>query len=846
VENAIRLISNTFSARSKPGSPKKSRGAKAAKPPRRIENNSKQVKYMNFPKNPQRETQLDIALRLAARGYFVFPVAAGTHHDPWGRLVEMKKPFPFFLWRERSSNDPEKIREMWREYPEGIVAIDCGKSGILVVDGDRHKAEIDGVANWRSLFDVFGGAEFQPPIVQTASKGEHWYFGQPADRAPLRNSVGENGIDTRGDRGYVVAVGAITEAGEYQMEAGELPHVSALPVVPDWLREWFKPHELKPAKPALGDDQKALELLRLDSALPFIPSENRDTWRNVGMAIKWSCGDDGFGLWDRWSRGTTAGNFAESRQEYQWNSFASYGDERRDGRGVVDLGTVFKLAREGGWKEHEDAALKEAKARNIMAGVRLLEVEPGRPFGDGSEAANRIERLTDLGNARRLVRLHGRDIRYVHQRGLWLLWDGLRWRFDADGGLVRRAKAAVEAMHAEAFAIKDDDERNAFRAYAFRCEASAKIAAMIELAKTEEEVSLSPDKLDANPWLLGVENGVLDLKTGAFTASERDHYITKCAGTAYDPGADCPQWLKFLDRITGGDAELLAYLARAVGYTLTGATGEEVLFILYGIGANGKSTFRETVFALLGDYAVAQDASLLITPKNAGGATPELVRLQGARLVTVNETQGGDRLNESRVKFITGTDKITARPLYCAPYDFTPSHKAWLTTNHIPIVTGTDEGIWRRLHLIPFSETIPPKERVPDFRQTRLTPELPGILNWALAGLADYRTRGLQPPQRVLMATSDYREDMDVIGQWEKECAVRHPHAFTPTSTLHLSYAAWARANAGFEMSVKSFGRDLARRPGLGSDTRNNVRCIKGIKLKSDAVLNVGLAKPLQ
>ena len=478
--------------------------------------------------------------------------------------------------------------------------------------------------------------------------------------------------------------------------------------------------------------------------------------------------------------------------------------------------------------------------------MRLPEAEPGRPFGDGSEAANRIERLTDLGNAWRLVRRHGRDIRYVHQRGVWLLWDGLRWRFDADGGLVRLAKATVEAMHLEALAIKDDKERAAFRAHAFRCEASGKIAAMIELAKTEEEVSLSPDKLDANPWLLGVKNGVLDLKTGAFIASERGHYITKCAGTAYDPGAECPQWLKFLDRITGSDAELLAYLARAVGYTLTGATGEEVLFILYGIGANGKSTFRETVFTLLGAYAVAQDVSLLITPKNAGGATPELVRLQGARLVTVNETQGGDRLNESRVKFITGTDTITARPLYCDSYDFTPSHKTWLTTNHIPIVTGTDEGIWRRLHLIPFNETIPPKERVPDFRQTRLTPELPGILNWALAGLADYRKHGLQPPQSVLMATSDYREDMDVIGQWEKACALRHPHAITPVASLHESYAAWARANAGFEMSVKSFGRDLARRPGLVSEKRNHVRCIKGLKLGSGAPLNVDAAPRLQ
>ena len=345
---------------------------------------------MNFPNNPQRKTQLELALRLTSRGYFVFPVCPKTYHDMnAGRLVKAKEPFPGFKWRERSSNDPARVRQMWLEHPDGAVAIDCAKSGLFVVDGDRHKAEIDGVANWRQLFELLGGTTFPPFIVQTPSNGEHWYFRQPAGREPLRNSEGliADGVDTRGIGGLVLAGGAMTEAGVYRMATGELPPVSALPEVPDWLCEWLKPHERKPAKPALTMTRKSTELLRLKSALPFVPSETRDTWLKVGMAIKWACGDDGFGVWDEWSQRTTAENYVESSQESQWDLFASYGDERRDGCGVVDLGTVFKLARADGWKEHEDAALKEAKARQLAAGVRLPGIQPGRPFDDGS--ANR-------------------------------------------------------------------------------------------------------------------------------------------------------------------------------------------------------------------------------------------------------------------------------------------------------------------------------------------------------------------------------------------------------------------------------------------------------------------------
>jgi putative DNA primase/helicase len=347
---------------------------------------------------------------------------------------------------------------------------------------------------------------------------------------------------------------------------------------------------------------------------------------------------------------------------------------------------------------------------------------------------------------------------------------------------------------------------------------------------------LPVSKLDADPYLLGVKNGVVDLRTGEFREARREDYVTKRAGTAFDPRARCPQWNAFLRTILGADdlvkdGEMIAYLQRAVGYLLTGLTVEEVLFVLWGTGANGKSTFRETLFALLGDYAIGADASLLITPKQGGGASPDLARLHGRRLVAVNETQQNDHLNEARVKFITSHDIITARNLYEAPFDFTPTHKTVLTTNHKPIVRGADEGTWRRIHLLPFTKMIPVEERDLHFRERKLLPELPGILNWALEGLRAYLREGLKPPEAVRAATKEYREDMDIIGQWIEECCVREPAARATAAMLHHSYKYWAESEAGFSISANKFGRELRDR-GFEPTRDMRAKSFRGLRLR--------------
>jgi putative DNA primase/helicase len=260
---------------------------------------------------------------------------------------------------------------------------------------------------------------------------------------------------------------------------------------------------------------------------------------------------------------------------------------------------------------------------------------------------------------------------------------------------------------------------------------------------------------------------------------------------------------------------------------------EEVAFFLWGTGNNGKSTFRETLHALLGDYALAADASLLIEQRTRGGATEEIARLAGRRFVAVNETNENDRLNEARVKFITSKDTMTGRYLYGHLIDFFPMHKTFITTNHKPIVRGTDEGIWRRLHLIPFTVTIPDNVVEKDFRERRLMPELAGILNWAIEGVAAYLKEGLNPPPIVRAATDDYRQDMDVVGQWLEERCVRDPNSSTPTSNAYADYTIWAVSEIGWALTHLRWRRNLSDRGFEAAKGTHGQRVIKGLGLKN-------------
>ena len=457
------------------------------------------------------------------------------------------------------------------------------------------------------------------------------------------------------------------------------------------------------------------------------------------------------------------------------------------------------------------------------------------PSSTGTRSAE-TDFHTDLGNARRLVIRHGENIRYIPEWNKWIVWNNFRWEIDEDGAIMRLAKETVEAMYSEALTLANEQNRTALLRRAIRGQAEARLKAMVSLAESEAAVVLPANKLDADPWLLGLQNGVVELKTGKFRPTRREDLITKRANVTFDEKAQCPNWLKFLDTVTGSDASFKSYIQRVIGYTLTGSVSEEVLFVLYGTGCNGKSTFRETVHSILGDYALAADAGLLIERKTPGGATPELARLKGRRLVSINETSENDHLNEARVKFITSQDKITARNLYQGFFDFDPSHKTFLTTNHKPIIRGTDIGIWRRINLLPFTIAIPLEKVETDFRERRLEHEQAGIFNWALAGLAAYREQGLNPPKAVLASTKEYRQDMDVVGQWIDERCERDPHSTVPTSYAYTNYSQWALDEVGWELKKLTFRRHLSDRGFPAEKGTHGQRMIRGLRMKTTAV----------
>ena len=417
---------------------------------------------------------------------------------------------------------------------------------------------------------------------------------------------------------------------------------------------------------------------------------------------------------------------------------------------------------------------------------------------------------TDLGNARRMVRLHGADLRYCGAWKRWLIWGGTRWSVDDTGAVERRAKDTVSQMYLDASSMGDGQERTALVKWALHSESRTRLVAMIDLAKSEPGVAISPDQLDHDPMLLNVKNGTLDLRTGSLRQHRREDLITKLAPVTYDVHATPVTWDRFLEQIMSGNDGLIRFLQKAVGYALTGDTSEQVMFILYGEGANGKSTFLNTLFGIFGDYALQTPIQTLVAKR--GFSIPnDLARLEGARLVAAAEAEDGQLLAESLVKQLTGQDRIPARYLYGEWFEFTPAFKIFLATNDKPEIRGTNHAIWRRIRLIPFEVTIP-ESRQDKHLAGKLQDELPGVLNWAIDGCLAWQKEGLGVPPEVKAATEGYRNEMDQVGRFLGECCVQQPAVDVRASELYQAYQAWCEASGEEPLSGTAFGRELGRR----------------------------------
>lgn len=441
--------------------------------------------------------------------------------------------------------------------------------------------------------------------------------------------------------------------------------------------------------------------------------------------------------------------------------------------------------------------------------------------------------LTDLGNANRLVFLYGQDIRYCHPWGKWMIWRGSCWREDVTGEIWRRMAHTIRCIYSEALAASGDLREDLIE-HASDSESGARIRSAVDLARSLTPVPVSPEEFDANPWLFNATNATIDLRTGQAREPDRADLITKCSQAAHDPDAVCPAWLAFLDRIMGGKADLVEFLRLAVGYSLTADVGEKCFFFLHGGGDNGKSSFTEILMELLGDYAAKMNVEAILAKYGSASGIPnDIARLAGVRLVSTAELPEGRRLDEARIKDLTGKDTISARFMRGEWFDFRAVFKMWMYGNHKPVIRGADDGIWRRVRLIPFAVTIPKAEQDPALG-AKLSKELPGILNWAISGCLDWRRAGGLPcPKAITDAVSEYRIEMDTLGEFIRErCLVSNASGVTvPVAELYRSFADWAKGRGEYVDSQRVFGSKIKARGFAQGKATAGVRVWHGLGL---------------
>jgi len=441
--------------------------------------------------------------------------------------------------------------------------------------------------------------------------------------------------------------------------------------------------------------------------------------------------------------------------------------------------------------------------------------------------------LTDMGNAQFFADLHGEDVKHCAVWDKWLVWDGKRWSMDQTAAVYRLAKKTVAEMYVIAGELEGSDQRQQLARHAISSESDSKIKAMISLAESEPNIAVPPNIFDKDPWLLNVKNGTIDLRTGKLKPHNRADFITKLVPIEYRPEMETPLWRAFLNKIMEGNQELIRFIQKAAGYSLTGLVNERCLFICYGTGSNGKSVFLGTLLKIAGEYAKQVPKELLIKRRYGNEHPTVIADLFGVRLATTIETERDNIFAESQVKWLTGGDRITARFMRGDYFQFNPTHKIFLATNHKPIIRGTDNAIWDRIRLIPFNVTIPPEEQDKNLAE-KLEAELPGILAWAVEGCLLWQREGLCPPPEVIKATEKYREEMDILADFFADCCIIGPEHTEKNADLYKTYSRWCEEQGEKPVSQRTFSQSLQERGYRNERTRNG-RIWRGLRLSDEA-----------
>lgn len=453
------------------------------------------------------------------------------------------------------------------------------------------------------------------------------------------------------------------------------------------------------------------------------------------------------------------------------------------------------------WAERGDSGA----SFRIVGDDESPETEGGAP----STNPNDYE-LTDTGNGELYATLYDGQYRHDHRRDRWYRWDGHGWRADSDR-YARLATREIARLRARAAAEQEDEKaRKHALAWARESASRARRSAILDLARDQPNMVADGTDWDTDPFLLGVANGVIDLRTGALHPGHPLDRVTLRAPIVYDPHATASRFERVIAEIFAGDTELVGWVRRMIGYSLTGAIGEHAFVVCYGVGGNGKSTLFTLLSTLLGEYAGTLNFSALAQNKFEAHPT-ELAALVGKRFVTASEINEGQQLNEARIKGLTGGDAITARYMRQDEFTFKPNLKLWLAVNHKPVVKDDSRGFWRRMHLLPFTQSFPIDKTL----DATLAAELPGVLAWAVRGCLEWQRQGLGTAQAISDATSEYRADSDPLTAFLAECCVTGDHLIARAGDLYRAYTTWATEEGQREkelLSSTTFGRRIGER----------------------------------
>lgn len=817
-------------------------------------------------------TTLEIALSYLASGWSLVPVLADGS----------KKPS--CSWKRYQETPPSEaqLTSWYRSGALGIALIHGEVSGRTeVLDFDSYEA-------WESftaLVREHGAGELLDrfPRVITPSGGRHVYW-KVAEGVELQGNLKlasapdrKTLIETRGEGGYTIAPGSPSACHplqkSYQLQAPgkltDVPTVSGgertfLLGLARSLNRFVEPERM--AKPPVP--RQTIPSLS-PSLQPGADYNERSTTASVLELLTrhgWTCGisrDGGYELLrpGKTGRGSSAtlgvvaegilyvfsSNAAPFEPQHGYDPFAIYTHLEAGGDWAL---AASQLAAQGfGAPLPERVTLRINKYQptpnremdeeeDFILGPRPKEggcEHPGKAYSEFN--------LTELGVAERLCLRHGKNLHWSASHD-WMTWTGTHWASGERAHVecerltkhtVRSILEEAAYLMMEAKKIEDQDERNAAiklasarSKFSLTFETKAKIGAVADLAKSETGIHVPYEELDANHWLLNLANGTLELRTGQLRPHRREDLITAIVPIDHDPQATCPTWEKFLKRVLP-DAELREYVQAATGYCLTGDVSEQCLFFLYGKGANGKSTFLNTILSLMGALGHQASPELLVAKREM--IRDDVAALAGKRFVATIETDEGRALAEALMKTLTGGDKITARFLYKNSFSFEPTFKIWLAANHKPVVRNNDHGVWRRIKLVPFTEHIAPEERDPQLAQ-KLAAELPGILNWALAGLRIWQTKGLVEPECVRLGTEEYRNESDQLGQFVGECCVVAPTARVRPSQLYQKYTEWCESRREKAKSMIAFGRSLLEGHEVSKYEPMGVLYYRGIGMK--------------